>query len=114
VVRRLVPLALALGVAAMISPLEERWPSSHAVEVALDARATVREVALTARRNGDDVHHVRWIFAPGSAPERVHADVHGPDGPYELIVELDRTDGTRASHEHHVDLGDGRTVVHAR
>lgn len=115
VVRRLVPLVLALGVAGILSPLVDRWPSSHPVEVAIESPRTAQRIELVVRGpEGDDVHQATWNFAPGAAPDRLHTIVSAPDGAYELLVDVHRSDGTRGSRAHRVDLDQGRTIVHTR
>lgn len=112
VARRVAPLVIALGVTALLSPLADRWPSTHPLEVALDAPRAVRRVDLTVRREGDDIHQVTWNFAEGSAPERLHTTVQAPEGAVEIVVDVERAGGERTSRPHHVELGEGRTVVH--
>lgn len=114
-VRRLAPAAVALGVAALVSPLAERWPSDHALEVALDAPAAVTGVSLTVARAGEEpIHATTWSFRPGEAPERLRTTVHGPDGAYEILLEVARGGGDSSTRMHRMELDGARlAIVHA-
>jgi hypothetical protein len=114
VARRVAPLVIALGVTALLSPLADRWPSSHPLEVTLDAPRAVRRVDVIVRREGDDIHQVTWNFAEGGAPDRLHTTVQAPEGAVEILVDVERRDGARTSRPHRVELGEGRTVLHDR
>ena len=114
VARRIAPLVIALGVTALLSPLAERWPSSHPLDVALASPRTVRRVDVVVTRDGDKIHQVTWNFPAGGAPDRLSTSVHAPDGPVEVVVVVERGGGERASRPHRVELGEGTTVLHDR
>ncbi len=114
--RRLAPLLVGIGVAAVASPLAERWPSTHDLEISLEEPALITQVTVTAGVAGHEpVLATTWSFAAGDAPERLRTTVHGPDGPYEIVVEIARDARDLSSKVHRVDLGgQGRAIVHAR
>jgi hypothetical protein len=114
--RRLAPAAIALAVAALVSPLAERWPSDHALEVVLDAPAAVTEVSLTVSRAGEEpIHATTWSFRPGEAPDRLRTAVHGPDGAYEILLEIAHGGGESSTRLHRMELDGARlAIVHGR
>lgn len=114
VARRVAPLVIALGVTALLSPLAERWPSSHPLDVAVDRPGSVRRVDVVVRREGDEIHQVTWNFGSEGAPDRLHTTVHAPDGAVDIVVDVERGDGDRTSRPHRIELGEGTTVLHGR
>lgn len=119
-VRRLAPAVVALAIAGLVSPLAERWPSDHALEVALGAPAAVTEVSLTVARTpspggrAEPIHATTWSFRAGQAPERLRTTVHGPDGAYEILLEVARGTGDSSSRLHRMELDGARlAVIHA-
>jgi hypothetical protein len=113
--RRLGIPVLLCGALLALSPLLSKWPSTHELEVELDAPAQVTRVSLdVGPRGGDPTFATTWSFARGTAPRRLPATFSGETGRYEATVVVER-DGTPSSRVHQLDLdGERRVTLFAR
>ncbi len=117
VLRRFGPAVVAIGIAVFASPLADRWPSKQTVEIALDKPSEVTRVSLEVAEHGgsDPVFTATWNFDPGTAPQRLQAEMTTPNGSYDAMIAVVRRGEPAASDElKRVDLDGNRITLFAR
>ena len=100
-VARLVALGGVLAVALVGKSLVlPHVPAAHDVELQLGAPEEVvgLDVRWSAPGSDEDITTTSLRFSPGRAPEMVRADVHLPEGAYDVAITVERVsrvDSTR-------------------